>query len=279
MQEMLEARPLGVGMRRLLFIASGLVGLAASQLFVLTDHTDLYFSWTIKPGATAAFLGAGYLASVFLESLAARRANWIDARHSIPPVLSFTVLTEVATLAHLSKFHFHEQLVWAGLAAWVWIAIYTAVPIAIVILLPAQLRGTEVPVPRTTPIPAAAIVVLGVQTAVLLPVGALLFLAPARWPSLWPWELTPLTSQAVGAWLLGIVFGIAAVIADRDLVRIRPGLIAYTVFGTAQFLTLARYGRDVQWGEPSAWIFVAVIGSMAAIGWLGVWVAHGLRSR
>ena len=31
------------GMRRLLLIASGLVALAAFQLFALTDHTDLYF--------------------------------------------------------------------------------------------------------------------------------------------------------------------------------------------------------------------------------------------
>src|SRR5439155_6887105 len=138
-------RPLTTGLRRLLYVAAALVALAGFQLFVLTDHTDRYFSWTIKPGLTAAFLGAGYTASFFFEFLSARRRTWADARHSVPTVLVFTVLTEVATLLHLDKFHFGETFVWAGAAAWVWIAIYTLVPLTMIGLIPGQLRarGTD----------------------------------------------------------------------------------------------------------------------------------------
>ena len=57
-------RPLTAGLRRLLYVAVALVALAGFQLFILTDHTARYFSWTIEPGMTAAFLGAGYVASV-----------------------------------------------------------------------------------------------------------------------------------------------------------------------------------------------------------------------
>src|SRR6266446_4897720 len=222
-----DFRRLTVGVRRLLFVASGLVALAGFQLFVLTDHTDKYFSWTIAPGVTGAFLGAGYISSFFLENVAARRQAWVDARHTIPPVLSFTVLTEIATIAHLGKFHFHEQLAWAGLAAWVWIAIYTFVPVTLIALLPVQLRVTGEDPLRRAPIPGGAKVVLGIQAAVLAVAGVLLYADPVRWTSIWPWPLTPLTGQAVAAWLLGTAIGLVAVIREGDLIRTRPGIIAF----------------------------------------------------
>jgi hypothetical protein len=39
---------------------------AAWQLFVLTDHTDRFFAWTIGVPLTAAVDGAFYLAAFFL---------------------------------------------------------------------------------------------------------------------------------------------------------------------------------------------------------------------
>src|SRR5207247_10965912 len=103
-------RPLTTGLRRLLYVASGLVALAGFQLFVLTDHTDRYFSWTIQPGLTAAFLGAGYTASFFFEFLSARRRAWADARHSVLTVLVFTMLTEIDTLLQVDQFHYATSL-------------------------------------------------------------------------------------------------------------------------------------------------------------------------
>jgi hypothetical protein len=190
-------RPLTTGMRRLLYVASGLVALAGFQLFVLTDHTDKYFSWTIQPGLTAAFLGAGYAGSIFFEFLSARRRAWAHARHSVPAVLVFTLLTEVATLLHLGKFHFGEQVVWAGAAAWVWIWIYTLVPLTLIVLLPGQLRVRGADPPRRARLPSWSAWILGAQAAVVLSLGVALFVAPTR-STWWPWTLTPLTSQAVG---------------------------------------------------------------------------------
>lgn len=262
-------RPLTTGMRRLLYVASGLVALAGFQLFVLTDHTDRYFSWTIAPGLTAAFLGAGYAASFFLEFLSARRTAWVDARHSVPAVLAFTVLTEIATLLHLEKFHFHERLVWAGAAAWVWIGIYTLVPIAMVALLPGQLRVQGVDPPKRAPLPSWSAWVLGAQAAILLPFGIALFVAPTH-ASWWPWTLTPLTAQAVGAWLIGVGVGLIYATLEGDLERIRPGLIAYTVLGALQFVALARYSGDVDWGRTATWLYAAVVASILLVGAVGL---------
>ena len=61
-------KPLVPGMRRLLYVAAVLVLLAGFQLFVFTDNTAGYFAWTIRNPLGAAFLGAGYWASVAFEA-------------------------------------------------------------------------------------------------------------------------------------------------------------------------------------------------------------------
>ncbi len=46
--------------RWLLVVIAILVFLAGIQLFVLSDATDRYFAWTIRPPLTAEFIGAGF---------------------------------------------------------------------------------------------------------------------------------------------------------------------------------------------------------------------------
>ena len=98
-------KPLLPGMRRLLYVAAVLVLLAGFQLFVFTGNTASYFAWTIRNPLGAAFLGAGYWASVAFEALAARQRIWANARIAVPTVLVFTLLTLVATLLNLGLFH------------------------------------------------------------------------------------------------------------------------------------------------------------------------------
>ena len=102
-------KPLLPGMRRLLYVAAVLVLLAGFQLFVFTEHTAGYFAWTIRNPLAAAFLGAGYWASVSFEALTARQRIWANARIAVPTVLVFAVLTLVATLGHLELFHLGSQ--------------------------------------------------------------------------------------------------------------------------------------------------------------------------
>src|SRR5262252_5100975 len=91
-----QVRQLVPGMRRLLYVAAVLVLLAGFQLFVFSQRTASYFAWTIANPLGAAFLGAGYWASVSIEALAARQRTWANARIAAPTVFVFTVLTLVA---------------------------------------------------------------------------------------------------------------------------------------------------------------------------------------
>ncbi|MGH2704712.1 MAG: hypothetical protein ACRDJ4_06365 [Actinomycetota bacterium] len=195
-----------------------LVLLAAGALFVLTDYTDRLFAWTVKPNLTAAFLGAGYLPSFFLEYLSAREIAWAAARISVPAVLVFTLLT-LGPLVHRDRFHFSSPHPVARFAAWAWLAIYAIVPLLMLLVLVRQVRVPGGDLGRTRRMPAWGRVVVALQAGVVLGLGVALFARRAA--ALWPWALTPLTGRAIGAWLVGI--GVAAfhALAEGDLRRLR----------------------------------------------------------
>ena len=105
------------------------------MLFGGASYTDRYFAWTIKPPATAAFLGAAYAAGCVLVVLALRRGTWLALRLPFVTILIFTVITLLATLLHLDRFHFGSDLPVAQFAAWFWMAVYVVVPLLMIVVL------------------------------------------------------------------------------------------------------------------------------------------------
>jgi len=259
-------KPLVPGMRRLLYVAAVLVLLAGFQLFVLTDNTASYFAWTIRNPLGAAFLGAGYGASVGFEALAARQRIWANARIAVPTVLVFTVLTLVATLLNLGQFHLGGRFAASTQAVtWAWIAIYAVVPSLMVIILAVQLRTPGADPPRSAPLPGWVCGLLAVQAVVLLGLGVGLFVAPgqAGW---WPWKLTPLLAQATGAWLIG--FGVAAAheLAERDARRLLPASFSSVLLVVLQGIALARYPGWFEWSSAAGVIYLAFLVMMLVTG-------------
>jgi len=260
-------KPLLPGMRRLLYVAAVLVLLAGFQLFVFTDRTASYFAWTIRNPLGAAFLGAGYWASVAFEALAARQRIWANARIAVPTVLVFTVLTLVATLLNLGQFHLGSQFAISTRAVtWAWIAIYIAVPLLMVIILVVQLRAPGGDPPRSVPLPGWVYGLLAGQAVVLLALGMALFAAPGQAASWWPWKLTPLLAQATGAWLIG--FGVAAAhqLAERDARRVLPASFSSVLLAVLQLIALARYPGRFEWSSAAGVIYLAFLVMMLATG-------------
>lgn len=270
-------------MRRLLVVAGTLVLLVGAQLFVLPERTERYFAWTIKLPLTAAFLGAGYLASVPLEWLAAREREWVRVRVAVSGVFAFTVLTLVATLVHLELFHLDARLPLATRAVtWVWIGVYAVVPAVLAVLWLAQRRVLGEDPPRQAPLPAWTRALIGAQAAVMLVLGAILFIDPVGAAPLWPWPLTPLTSRAIGAWALGMGVAAAHSVWENDFLRVRVASASYVVIGLLQLVAVARYPAPLDPGVHSA-LYLAFLVSMVLVGgygWAGARrAAHGGSSR
>ncbi|MBI1801488.1 MAG: hypothetical protein HYR71_07660, partial [Chloroflexi bacterium] len=110
---------------------------------------------------------------------------------------------------------------------------------------------------------------LGIHGAMMLVMGASLFVWPDAAGAVWPWKLTTLTGRAVGAWLLGIGLAAAQVTIENDWRRLVPIFAAYPVLGALQLVALARYGQEVSWGTASAAIYLLFWLSVLAVGLYG----------
>ncbi len=260
------------GMKLMLVVASTLVFLVGIQLFVLTEHTDRYFAWTVDPPLTAAALGGAYWASSVMEVLASRQRTWTQARIAVPAVLMFTTLTLVATFLHLDRFHLgHGFDVATQVVTWGWISVYALVPVLMSILLVFQRRAVGVEVPRRNSLPRWLRVVLVLHAVVMLSLGSSLFLAPGSTLAWWPWMLTPLTARAIGAWLLGLGLAAAHAVAANDWGRVAVATHSYGLLGVLEVVALMRYPNTVDWGRPATWMYLLFLVSFLLVGVYG-WI-------
>ena len=257
-------RPLIGGMRALLYVGGGFVLVAGLQLWVFAEHTDAIFAWTIRSPLTAAYLGSFYWAAAVLALLSARERTWARARLGVPGVLAFVWLTLLATVLHLEPFHLDAPDLAAQAAGWVWLAVYVAEPPLLLWAFVAQLRTAGGDPPRPHPLPRSYRAALAVQAAILLALGAELFVAPGTVGEAWPWGLTELTARAIAAWLIALAGLLAAVWWENERSRIRLGLALLLTLVPLQALALARYGEEVAWSGPGAPIMLVLMAGLLA---------------
>lgn len=268
-----EVVPLIPAMRRLLLVAALLVFLAGSQLYVFPLRTADWFAWTVEPPMTAVFLGAAYWASAVLEIAGARSASWDRARLAVWTVFVFTTLTLLVTLLHLDRFHLTAEHPFSARAVtWGWLAIYTSVPAAMLVIAWRQTRhgrGTGRPGAATLPLAPGLRVLLVGLAVVLLTTGAALLVAPVEAAALWPWPLTELTARAVGAWLVGLGWAAAHAWFIDDVPAVRPLGLTGAAFVALQVTALVRHGGDLDWAAPSGvGYLVVLLGIGTVAGWI-----------
>jgi hypothetical protein len=271
-------------MRFILYLAAGLVFVAGWQLYVLSDQTETYFAWTIKPFLTAAFLGGGYWTSVLLEVLAVRQTTWAKARVTVYPVLAFTTLTLGATLLHIDRFHWSAPNPLTVAATWMWIAVYALVPLLLTAAIVLQLRVPGSDAMPPAPLPTWMRISLILQAFLMLGVGAEFFFAPFYFPDLktagafltanWVWTLTPLTGRAVAAWFIGLGLAAGFTARDNNYHLAQVALPAAALFGLLQLIALARFSADVAWAAPQTWLYVAFVVSMLVVGAYGTYAGR-----
>ena len=251
-------------MRTVLYVASILVLAVSISLYFLPGRTDTYFSWTINPPLTAAFLGAGYLASFILEILSARERVWANARVAVPAVWVFTFLTLLVTLVHFDRFHFNAPQLITVIGTWFWLLVYTGVPIIMGFAWILQVRGPGTDPSRLSPLPNLLRTILAIQ------VGVVMLIAPQAIIPNWPWALSALTCRAIGAWGVGIgIIGIQA-FWENDWKRLRSMMISYMAYGVLQLLNLLRFLEEPDWTLPSAWIYSFFVLSIFLVGLFGL---------
>jgi hypothetical protein len=256
-------------MRVMRWIDGLLVFMIGFLLFVLSEQTDVYFAWTIQSPLMAAWLGAAYWASGVREWLDSREATWANSRAAVPGIITFSTLMLLTTLLHLDRFHFNAPLLMTRLTTWTWLIVYILVPIALALLWAREARLTAVSSPSSDPLPDWVKVVLYGLVALLLILGALLFLVPQSLIPLWPWPLTALTARAMASWLVGIGVVILGTVRTDNIRRSRNNLIFLLALGLLQIVALLRYGGEVAWASPAAWLYLLALAILLVVGGYG----------
>jgi hypothetical protein len=239
-------------------------------LFVFATKTDDWFSWTIKPPLTAAFLGASYWAAAVLFWWTLHRDDPRRVTVALLPVTVIGVLLLVATVIHWDRFH-------DDLFGWFWRVAYLTVPGALALVALPAIRAARAAAGRArSQLPGALRLLLALQGVVMVGVGVYLFLAPTSADALWPWDLTPLTARAVGAFVTG--FGASALhaVAANDALRFEGAAFAYAALGALELLAVALHAGDLTGASGDSWLYVAFLASVLAAGLYGAAVARRL---
>ncbi|SFT50456.1 hypothetical protein SAMN05660657_01118 [Geodermatophilus amargosae] len=264
------------GTRWLLAAFLVLTLLAVNQLFVLADVADRYWAWTISTEATAAFLGAAYGAGAVLSALSLRQDRWSAIRVPVLTVAVFTVLTLAATLIHTHRLHLLTGGPVARAVAWTWLGVYLVVPaLCLLVVLGQEIRRGARPA-ALRPIPRWLTGLLAVEGALMGAAGVALFAGGLAVhhhvetvATFWPWEVTPLSAQVIGAWLLALGFAAALVVRARDLGRQFVAGVAYTVFGVLELVVVVWYRPLVEADDPWLWAYVGVLVAVVGTGAFG----------
>jgi hypothetical protein len=220
-------------------VAAGLAAVAGFLLFPLAAQTEDYFSWTIEPPLTAAFLGGAYWAALVLLWWAARQPEWARARTAMPAVATIAVLLLATTLIHLDKFDLDS------LFGWFWLVVYCVVTPMLAWLIPRQVHEAG-PVERGThPLPGLVRVVLLALALILAGYGVALFVAPADTASAWPWQLTPLTARALASFLIGFAVAAGFALWEDDIGRLAGASRAYATLAGLELAAVVIFEEDV----------------------------------
>jgi hypothetical protein len=248
---------------RLAFRVSALLALIAGVLlFAGATRTDDYFSWTIEPPETAAFLGAAYWSAAVLFIWASAQRQWERLRIAVFPELTVAVLLLVGTYLHLDKFH-------DDLFGYFWVAAYSvAPPVLIYLIALTRVDGGDQRREPRLPMPVWLRLALVLQAAAFTVYGAGLFISPSGFDGAWPWALTPLTARAIAAFLLGFAIAAAIAVLGNCLHRFRGAALTYATLGALELLGAALHSSDFRDGA-SLPLFVAFFATVLAVGVAG----------
>lgn len=238
------------------------------QLFILTDQTADLFAWTIAAGSSATILGAFYWTACTLSFLSWRRQTWARARVGVPGVTLFLWATLFTTLLHLEKFHFSGSAS-GQVAAWVWLVIYVVDPILLTTALFLQWRMPGVDPPRAAPLTSLYKYALVASGGIFTVLGLVMLFLPQVVIGVSAWPLTPLTSRAIGSWVLALGVVFITMRQENDTDRIRPAAGACLVLPSLLLIGMARYSEQFSWNS-AAWAYLILVTLVAGLGLRGL---------
>lgn len=228
------------------------VAIAFVVLYLLPypDSVTRHFAWIVRPQMSAMLMGAGYMAGAYFFSKATFAQKWHHVAIGFPGIATFAALAGLATILHWDKFNH-------GLPAfYVWVALYAITPFLVAGLWLLNRRtDPRFPDERDAVIPFPARALAGLMGAVGLLFCLTFLFFPAFMIAIWPWPLSPATSQVAAAWFS--LFAVVAVLFPLETrwsamrIMLQSLAVALVLF----FIATVRAWDEFNKANPLAWGF------------------------
>ena len=239
-------------------------------LYLLPDHTQELFAWTIRPRMTSMMLGAAYLGGAYFFVCTATFARWHWVKVGFLPVTTFATFLGIATLLHWNSFN-HSHI-----SFFAWVILYFTTPF---LVLGAWLRNRNTdpgtPDAHDFIVPRSVRFVIGMIGLITLLISILLFLQPDLMIRVWPWKLTPLTARVMGSLfaLTGVGEVCIALDARWSAVRIalQSQMIGVAAIVVAIFVCWSNFDQAniFTWGFVGGMLFLLIASPMLYL-WIEV---------
>ncbi|WP_275461011.1 hypothetical protein [Streptomyces noursei] len=267
-------RELAVGTAMLASVVGVVSALTGALLAVvnLTGHT--FGAWRSPESLSHGLIGAAMLGVTPGLFAVGRARAWEEVRTLLLPL----VVVLVGLFAVGVRNGGELQAVRGGplflvLFSLGWVAVLGLLGLSALLCLlrqylkPARPRGE-----RGVPLPGWSKPVLAVLGSAWFGIGAGLLALPGFWADFVPWTVGRADAQALGVWALALGIGVLGSLAEDDLDRTRPALLALPGVALAVTVELAVHATRVHWGSGGGLALLSMVGGLLVAGVTGRWL-------
>lgn len=261
-------RPLTAGMA-LVTIAVAVTSLVVGGLLAAVGLTGHVFgAWPSPESLNPGLIGAAMLGTSPGLFAVARAGRWEEARTLLYPLAVVLSGLFAVTLLNAGRLYVAEGgPVLSVLFSLGWLLVLGLLCAGALVALALQHRA---PARRlgapAAPLPGWSKPPLAVLGSAWLGIGTGLLVRPGFWAEFVPWQTGRLDAQALGVWALALGVGVLGSLAEDDLTRTRPALLALPGTAAAMTVVLAFRATSVDWTSGPALSLVCMVAGLLVAG-------------
>lgn len=264
-------RPLTAGVVMLataVAVVSVLVGGLLAAV-ALTGH--VFGAWRSPESLTPGLIGAAMLGTAPGLFAVSRARAWHEARSLVHPLAVVLVGLFTVSLLNAGQLYIARGgSIVPVLFSLGWLFVLGALCVCALIALVLQYLTPGRPLgPRGAPLPGWSKPALAVLGSAWLGIGTGLLVRPGFWAGFVPWSVDRPDAQALGVWALALGVGVLGALAEDDLGRTGPALIALPGTAVAVTVVLACRAAAVDWSSGPALCLVPMVAGLLLAGLSG----------
>ncbi|MEU9504154.1 hypothetical protein [Streptomyces sp. NPDC048196] len=272
-----EGRALTVGVTMLAYTVGVLSVLVGALLAVAGLTGQVFSAWKSAGPLSPALVGAA-MAGVAPGLFGVGRARvWEEVRTLVLPLAVVLVGLFAVSLLNAGRL----QAAAGGPVVLVlfslgWVAVLGVLAVcALAALVRQYLKPARPPAARRAPLPGWSKPFLAVLGSAWFGIGTGLLVEPRFWADFVPWAVNRPDAQALGVWGAALGVGVLGALAEDDLTRTRPALLALPGIALALAVVLGVRASEVDWSSGGALSLVTMVAGLLVAGTVG----HRLLAR